>query len=100
MRTLTIYLLAALLAACATATQIVGPGGTPAFSIRCGAAAVDTCYQKAGEVCPSGYTVLNSQGSRYLGQLGTANVAGAYGSATSTPMISPNTMLIECKAAK
>ena len=100
MRTLTTCLLATVLAACATATQIVGPSGTPAFSIRCGAAAVEACYQKAGEVCPSGYTVLNSHGSRYLGQVGTANVAGAYGSATSMPMVSPNTMLIECKAAK
>lgn len=87
-----------VLAGCATSKQIVGPNGTPAHSIRCGAAAVDACYEKAGEVCPNGYSVLNSQGSRYLGQVGSASVAGAYGSATSTPMISPNTLLVECKA--
>ncbi len=99
MRTLIICLLVTVLTACATSTQMVGPSGTPAFAIKCGAGVIDACYQKAGEVCPSGYTVLNSQGSHYLGQIGTANVAGAYGSATSMPMISPNVMLIECKAA-
>lgn len=100
MRVITALFLAAILAACATSKQIVGPNGTPAHSIKCGAGAVDSCYEKAGEVCPNGYTILDSQGSRYLGQIGSASVSGAYGSATSTPIISPNTLLIECKAIK
>lgn len=54
--------------------------------------------EKAGELCPNGYTVLNSQGARYLGQIGNASVSGAHGSATSTPVVTPNTMLVECKA--
>jgi hypothetical protein len=99
-RPLAACLLLAVLTACATAKQIVGPSGTPAYSIRCGAAVADACYEKAGEVCPNGYTVLNSQGSRYLGQIGSASVAGSYGSATSTPIITPNTLLVECKPAK
>ncbi len=100
MRRLLICMLPVALTACATATQIVGPNGTPAYSIRCGAAAADSCYQKAGEVCPGGYNILNSQGSRYLGQVGNAYVAGGYGSATSMPMITPNMLLVECKAAQ
>jgi hypothetical protein len=100
MKVIVVCLLAVILAACATSKQIVGPNGTPAYSIRCGAAAVNSCYEKAGEVCPNGYAVLNNEGVRYLGQIGNASVSGAYGSATSTPIITPNTLLVECKAAK
>lgn len=95
-----------LLAGCATSKQIVGPNGTPAHAIRCGAAVADACLEKAGEVCPKGYIVLNSRGSQYLGQYGTGSVGGSWnpaggsfsGSATSMPLISPNSMLVECKA--
>lgn len=95
----------ATLGGCATSKQIVGPNGKPAHSIRCGAAVADACLEKAGEVCPYGYVVLNSKGAQYLGQMGSASVNGAwgssgggvYGSATSTPLITPNTMLVECK---
>lgn len=100
MKLFLLFLVSALLSACATSTQIVGPSGTPAHAIKCGAAALSACYQKAGEVCPNGYQVLTSDGARYLGQLGNANVSGAYGSATSIPMIAPNNLLVECKAAK
>jgi hypothetical protein len=100
MRSLLACSLVALITGCATSKQIVGPNGVAAHSIRCGAAVADACYEKAGEVCPNGYTVLNSQGSRYLGQIGTASVSGSYGSATSTPLITPNTLLVECKPAK
>ena len=93
-------MIAISVAGCATSRQVVGPNGTPAYSIRCGAAAVDSCYEKAGEVCPNGYNVLTSQGAKYLGQMGSASVSGGYGSATSMPMMAPNTLLIECKDAK
>lgn len=100
MKLFLLFLISALLSACATSTQIVGPSGSPAHAIKCGAAALSACYQKAGEVCPDGYNILTSDGARYLGQLGNANVSGAYGSATSVPMITPNNLLVECKAAK
>lgn len=93
------------LGGCATSKQIIGPNGKLAHSIRCGAAVADACLEKAGEVCPNGYIVLNSKGAQYLGQIGSGSVNGAwgsaggsmYGSATSTPLITPNTMLVECK---
>lgn len=96
--------IAALLTACATSTQIIGPNGTPLHAIRCGAAAPDVCLAKAGELCPNGYVVVSSQGSRYLGQLTTGGVFGSggniSGSATSVPMLSPNSLVVECKAPK
>jgi hypothetical protein len=94
----------AVLSGCATSKQIIGPNGTPAYAIRCGAAVPDACIEKAGEVCPSGYVVLNTRGSQYLGQYGYGSVSGAsngmYGSATSMPIVTPNTLLVECKAPK
>ena len=102
--TLIVIALAALLG-CATSKKINGPNGQPAHSIRCGAARPDTCLEKAGEVCPDGYLVLNSKGSQFLGQFGSGSVNGAWGtlggsvhgSSTSIPLISPNIMLVECK---
>ena len=105
MKYIAVLITLAVLGGCATSKQIVGPNGKPAHAIRCGAAAADACLEKAGELCPNGYVVLNSKGSQYLGQIGSGSVNGAwgstggnvYGSATSTPLITPNTMLVECK---
>jgi hypothetical protein len=99
---------ALILSGCATSRQIVGPDGTPAHAIRCGAAVADACLEKAGELCPNGYDVLNAQGSRYLGQMGTGSVGGSWnrsggsvsGYSSSTPLVTPNTLLVECKAPK
>ena len=100
MKILALFLAGALLSACATSKQIIGPSGAPAYAIKCGAAALSACYEKAGETCPNGYNILTSDGARYLGQLGNASISGGYGSATSVPMITPNNLLVECKAAK
>jgi hypothetical protein len=100
MKIVMLFFLGTLLSACATSRQIIGPSGAPAHAIRCGAAALSACYEKAGEICPSGYNILTSDGARYLGQLGNASVSGGYGSATSVPMITPNSLLVECKAAR
>lgn len=105
MKYIAALIVVATLSGCATSRQINGPNGKPAHSIRCGAAMADSCLEKAGEVCPSGYVVLNSKGSQYLGQVGSGSLNGAwgntggavYGSAMSTPLITPNTMLVECR---
>ena len=106
MKSLLLLATTAILCGCATSRQIIGPNGTPAHSIRCGAAVADACLEKAGELCPNGYVVLNSQGSQYLGQMGTGSVGGSWnrsggsvlGSASSVPLVTPNTLLVECKA--
>lgn len=108
MKSLLLLGTAAILWGCATSRQIIGPNGTPAHSIRCGAAVADACLEKAGELCPNGYVVLNSQGSQYLGQMGTGYVGGSWnrsggsvsGSSSSVPLVTPNTLLVECKAPK
>jgi hypothetical protein len=114
---LVILSLSSLVMACAQATPVTTPSGNRGFAVSCGAALLDECYAKAGEVCPSGYEILDQQGSRYLGQLSTGNAyANSGGNAfanrtnaqanynsnaranySSLPMMSPNKLLIECK---
>ena len=52
-----------LLASCASIepNQFVGPDGNTAYSMKCSGLGrtLDDCYQKAGELCPSGYKIVN-----------------------------------------
>ena len=92
---------------CATSNQTVGPNGLPAHSIACGAMNPQSCLEKAGEVCPSGDTVINSSAAKNLGQVQSGSVGGGwnkyggsiFGSAQSTPLYSANTLLVQCKAS-
>ena len=50
-----------LITSCATSKEIVLPSGERGFTISCGTYEGDSwsaCYEKAGEVCPSGYEIL------------------------------------------
>lgn len=104
---LTIFIAAAL-AGCTTAKQIIGPDGTHVYAIDCHPAMPNDCLEKAGEVCPSGYMVLNATGSKSLGQVGSGSGSGQWsqlgggvsGSTMSVPILTPNSMLIECKTRK
>ena len=51
------------LAGCATAKQVMTPDGKPGYSITCNGTAVSmtVCYEKAAEVCPKGYSVVDKQ---------------------------------------
>ena len=58
-----ILLLSALmLAACGEITpkEFKGPNARTAYYMRCSGAGrtMDACYQKAGELCPSGYNII------------------------------------------
>lgn len=46
------------LSACTTVTPFVGPNGKPAHHIDCGSSQ-QNCMLKAGELCPSGYEVID-----------------------------------------
>lgn len=63
MKRTTTVLFLLLLSACATITpkQFIGPNGKTAYSMRCSGMGrtLDACYQKAGEVCPNGYTIID-----------------------------------------
>lgn len=53
-----------LMSSCASIdpTPFKGPNGGTAYAMKCSGfgRTLDACYQKAGEVCPSGYTIIDS----------------------------------------
>jgi hypothetical protein len=54
-----LFLSVALISGCTTAQKISRPGGQVEYQIACGAATGwDICYNRAEEVCPSGYTTV------------------------------------------
>jgi len=63
MKRLSIILVAVSLASCAAIEpkQFIGPNGKTAYSMRCSGMGrtLDACYQKAGEVCPNGYNIID-----------------------------------------
>lgn len=79
-----------LLSACATIEpqQFVGPNGKTAYSMRCSGIGrtLDACYKKAGEVCASGYTIID----RASGTVGVPVNGG-------TMMAQQHNIAIECK---
>lgn len=62
MRT-TAILVSFLLMSCAPIEpeEFRGPSGKAAYSMKCSGfgRTLDACYKKAGELCPSGYTVVD-----------------------------------------
>lgn len=65
-----------------------GPSGKQAFSMKCSGMGrtLDACYQKAGEVCPNGYSIVD----RSSGTVGFMS--------QGTMMMAPqNGLVIECK---
>jgi hypothetical protein len=69
-------------------TSFKGPNGKQAYSMMCSGMGrtMDACYQKAGEVCPNGYNVMD----RSSGTVGFMN--------QGTLMMAPREQLaIECK---
>lgn len=53
-------LLLAITTGCTTTQQIRRPDGTNEYLIACGASlGWNICYDKANEICPSGYTTLS-----------------------------------------
>ena len=52
-----------VLSGCTTAKPTVTPDGRRGVSIDCtGQSSWSSCYQKAGQVCPSGYEVVSKDG--------------------------------------
>ena len=80
-----------LVAACAAIEpqQFVGPNGKTAYSMRCSGMGrtLDACYKKAGEICPSGYTIIDRAS-------GTVAVPVYGGGIVAAPQ---HNLAIECK---
>jgi len=71
-----------------TPTKFNGPNGRTAYSMRCGNN-LDACYEKAGELCPDGYDIIDRA---------SGTVAIPYGKAfIAAPR---HNLAIECKADK
>lgn len=83
-----IVIMAVLMVGCASIvpSQFVGPNGKTAYSMECGGQ-LDACYKKAGELCPSGYLIVNSAS-------GTVGVPLANGGVLIAPT---HNIAIECK---
>ncbi len=47
-----------VISGCVTAQPIIGPDGTENQLISCGA--VETCYEKANEICHGPYKIVNT----------------------------------------
>ena len=88
--TMRTMLLAAMLTGCTSAKPIVLPNGSTGQMIECDGTAnsMASCIEKAGEICPKGYTVQDSDEqrgvmsgmlnlSRNLGLITGASVMGA-----------------------
>lgn len=56
----TVFVSAVVLAGCVSSKTVTGPSGGDAHYIRCGAASLDACYDQAGQLCPSGFDVIDS----------------------------------------
>jgi hypothetical protein len=84
------------LAACAgiEPKPFIGPNGKTAYSMHCSGMGrtLEACYQKAGEICPAGYNIINSTS-------GTIAVPtyGGHGEPAGTVATPDYGLAIECK---
>jgi len=90
MRSLATLLAVIVLGGCATSKPIRGPNGTTAQLIECRGASIGACYEKAGDVCPAGYLLLDRQPSQ-------AGVMLPVGKSTAHSA-GPGVLLVECKS--
>ena len=74
------------LTGCATSTKAQGPDGRVAHVIKC-EGGIEYCWQKAGELCPSGYDVLGSNSS----------AVGVPMSTGGTIVTSQQSLVVSCK---
>ncbi len=91
MRLMALLTMGLYLAACASISpvEVNGPKGKPAFSMECSGfgRTLEACYKKAGELCPSGYNIIDRASS----------VVGIPQSNGSTMMAPQHSLFIECK---
>lgn len=78
-------LLILLITGCTTATEIRSPNGQKGFAIEC--KNMTSCYAKAGEVCPSGYNLVDND----------TRTTGASVAFNNAIIQSRSTVVVECK---
>jgi len=87
-----LLLLLVVLAGCASAKQVKGPNGEIAYLVQCGNAVKDKCTEKAADLCPNGYNLIDRNSDLYdvLTKVGNAGKLEIKADTTTT-------MLIQCK---
>jgi hypothetical protein len=85
-----IFLLA--LSSCASSKQVKGPNGEDAYEVKCGKAVKEKCAEKAADLCPHGYNLLERKPDSYGDQTKVGNAGMLEIKADTT-----NFMLIHCK---
>jgi hypothetical protein len=86
-----LLLVVSVLLACAGSShEAVGPD---TYAIDC-KRSPSNCYEEAGQACPDGFDVLDSQG-----QHGAVAIANTYGSTTNATVVPTykGSMLVRCK---
>ena len=85
----------ALTLACTSCVSITpqkfkGPNGQDAYTMKCSGygRTIEMCYQKAGDLCPSGYNIVNQSSSIVAVPSGNSFLAAPQ-----------NNLTIECKEA-
>lgn len=87
-----LLMLLLVLAGCASAKQVKGPNGEIAYLVQCGNAAKGACTEKAADLCPTGYNLIDRDTALYdeLTKVGNAGKLEIKADTTTT-------MLIQCK---
>ena len=91
MRHLLLILFVALVG-CANSKQVKGPNGEEAYLVKCGKAVQAKCTEKAADLCPNGYNLLDRNPDSYDDQTKVGNAGILEIKADTT-----KTMLIQCK---
>jgi hypothetical protein len=98
----------ALFAVCGTAKPITTADGSIAHLITCNATLPTMCVEKAGQLCPFGFSILSTSGSVTLQQLATnlrvmeaaeGTQKDSMNEVYSGTMAMPS-MLVQCKPKK
>lgn len=85
-------MLLAVLAGCANSQQVKGPDGKDAYLVKCGNAVKEKCTEKATELCPRGYRLLEREANRYDDLTKVGNVGQL-----EIKMDTTTTLLVQCK---
>lgn len=82
------------IAGCATATEMYGPEGERLVSIDCSGAAMQmsACYEKAAEVCPRGYRLVERSS-----ETGPLMASGGAGYPFALSQAQYRSIIVECK---
>jgi len=82
-------MLVVALAGCASSQQVKGPNGEDAYEVKCGNLVKSKCAEKAMDLCPHGYNLLNRNADPYddLTKVGNVGVLEIKADTTTTIMI-------------